>query len=284
MRKVDIHQHINSRGDIRPDEINAFIANASQSLGAGSIIGIVDFHGLVAERKCEQSFEIMKKNHDAEVFCDSAAYLPRQDLWVLRGLESETSAGHILSVGLKLGTYIESSRDLPLVDALAQACIRRASTILDHFLGFEGAGPYVDKHRGCLEEGLVGAIETHNRLAFGIPTKTTLFPNRAAKKWYAKNVRHDPSIRVGEIYGADGHNPQSVGTVYTLLPLNIMPDNPSFPEYFDNVLRANKMARGKTSTSLPAFVQHGFAVIGGYEGMKNGLSRLILGKRSGKKI
>lgn len=280
--RLDLHNHINSRADVHADELAQFISTASKNLGQNGIVGIVDFQGLVKEPKCEQSFELLKKNHSAKIIGDYAAYIPKHDLWVIRGLESETREGHILSIGLPIGEYLESSRDLPLESALLQSGARGAIRILDHPFGFEGAGPYVTKNMACLKN-LVSALETHNRLAIGLPFKTALFPNYHAKQWYSRFIRNNEKFRTGEIYGSDGHTPQSAGRVYTEIQLTMLPCSNGFKNHFDEAIRKNKMATGKKETSLIDFVNHGVAVLGGYEGLKNGMGRLFKGKRPQQK-
>jgi len=215
MRKVnaDLHNHLKTGSDMSNIGFNQVVDLAKERLGAGGILGIVNF----ADRRYEQFVD--KRGYERQDF-GNGFYVPGRDILVVKGEEVSTKQGHLLVLGVRKNEHFVHGK--PLEETIRDARQMKGIVIADHPFTYIGIGKQLQKVHDI--EGVISypdllgkldAIEVHNGEAALLPPN----PNKKAQEYY-RRMKH-LAIRLGALSVSDGHSLREMGMSYTALD---MPD------------------------------------------------------------
>lgn len=219
--RVDLHQHLTDTDwELRDVDVVEIVERARDKLGANGVMGVVDFSDLNREQKFEILIDrIGKSGYRINQSSDDSVYLPDRQLFLTRLQESETQQGHILTLGLPVGTYVDNSRELPLENAVEQSWEKGKGAIADHPFGHRGIGRSLERENSNLVKyGKIVGFEVFNGMAVWFP-KTSFFPNWRAARSYQQHLGSNGSLLMGALIGTDGHSVGSIGDCYTNLEM-----------------------------------------------------------------
>ncbi len=247
--KADLHNHLSTFSNI-PREFNKTIDITKKRLGTKGILGIINTND-----KRYETFSNLS-GYDRENI-GNALYIPKKDIWVLRGQEVFTKQGHLIVVGLEAGFNLQNNRNLE--DSLKESKDNKGIIIAVHSFFIGGIGPYLIKNHKLLK--YFDGIEVRNGEAF--------YGNKKAKMFY-ELIKDD--FDLGALSFSDGHSLYEIGNCYT--SLNNFSFNDS--EELNNNLRESikqhkKYSKDKQHFSFLGSLEHSlkFAPIAAFSKIKN---------------
>lgn len=207
MIKADLHNHLRTSNRFYENDFNKTVDIASERLGPGGIISVVNFtkpkyEAFIGLSGYERTYLGNNKN---------GLYVPEKDIVIVKGQEVPTRQGHLLVLGTGSGVQLRENRSL--IDSVHEAKNNNGILIADHPFYHSGIGPYLDNNKFILSE--FDAIEIHNgEAAFGFP----IGPIRSGtnKKAYDFFDLVSPMFpRLGALSSSDGHSFYELATSYT---------------------------------------------------------------------
>ncbi len=223
--RADLHNHLRTSSRRHTGDFNRAVDVASRRLGAGGILGLINFSDtryetFVATPGYERAHVGEQRN---------AVHIPHRDILVVKGQEIPTQHGHVLVMGLGHGTHLKEGRTVE--DTLKEAHDFNGIIIADHPCYVAGIGQYLREHPNLIEQ--FDGVETHNSEAdLWLPRVTPRHANREAGRLY-NDLTDDLLGSVGEIATSDGHSWYEVGKSWTGLE---MPTNYSAWKNSENFL------------------------------------------------
>jgi len=201
--KADLHNHFSTLENFG-NIFNRAMAVAQKNLGKDGIFGVIN-----AQDKGIGRYETFLKQGGMKVEdLDNAFYVPKKDIYVIKGQEVFTQDGHILVLGLNHGARLKDYRILE--DSVKEAKDNNGIIIADHPCFLDGI--FSKKIFGKYLKYCDG-IEVHNSESW-IPTLRCINPNKNAKLLY-KLMKEDYNF--GAISTSDGHSVREIGMSYTSL-------------------------------------------------------------------
>ena len=215
---ADLHNHLKTRSDRLGINFNRAIDVARERLGAGGIIGVVNFDDFLYEQFSDlEGYE--RKNFG------NGFYVPEKDILVVKGQEVPTMQGHLLVLGLQGGKHLKSG---DVEDVIEEATLGHGIIIADHPFYRDGIGKYLE---GLAREkvsylNIFDGIEVYNNSAeLWIPFLTPSKANRKAGEFFdIWKERAD----IGALITSDGHSLAELGKCCTQLEM------PSYDEISDS--------------------------------------------------
>lgn len=218
--RTDLHNHLKTASLSRYDRIqfDDVIDRAADKLGAGGILGIINFHA--SEGPQDPRFEMlaekstdriqMAKNGAAE---GNAFYVPSRDILVVKGQEVPTKQGHVLVLGIDAHKKLANGRSLDYTLREAKDD-HDAVVIVDHPFGKDGLGKYLRANPDLYRQ--FHGYEIYNsEAAAGRP----LMPkdaNENALHEYENAIKLDPNFTmVAPVAFTDGHSLREIGRSWT---------------------------------------------------------------------
>jgi len=241
MRKVnaDLHNHLRTLSDMSKLSFNEVIDIAKQRLGAGGILGIVNFN----DERYEQ-FSNLPGYERQDL--GNGFYVPEKDILVVKGQEIPTKQGHILVLGIEKGKHLKPGKDLE--ETIKESLDNDGIIIMDHPFYHAGVGEYI-KQAPILAECFDG-IEVYNSEAeLYIPRILPRNANEKARKLY-EEVKEFSEI--GALFSSDGHSLAEIGRSYTQLEMpeyGSIRDSNNLTNHLRNAIRLSKAHFGKAESS-----------------------------------
>lgn len=207
--KADLHNHIRTGRWFKDKDFNLAVDIASERLGTGGIIGLVN-----SLDKRYETFSGLKGYE--RVFLDDkkAIYIPEKDLTVVRGEEIPTKRGHVLALGLNYDKNLRGGR--LITETVMEIKDNGGIAVLVHPFYRNGPGKYVSKDLSLLKG--IDAIEIHNgEAALYLPGLTPKDANKQSEK-FCKNLKSNyPDL--GMLSSSDGHSFYEIGSSWTELDI-----------------------------------------------------------------
>lgn len=207
MVKADLHNHLRTSSRCFEGDFNRAVDIASRKLGAGAILGIVNFSDWRYEHL------ISLEGYERQNLGDNknGIYVPEKDVYIVKGQEIPTKEGHLLVFGTGARVHLREGRKLE--DTIEEAKDQNGIIVADHPFYVAGIGSYLEQNPSLTEQ--LDAIEVHNgEASFGLPVgPVPLNANKKAQEFYAR-IKHDfPNL--GAISSSDGHSMYELGSSWT---------------------------------------------------------------------
>ncbi len=168
--KADLHNHLSTFSNI-PKEFNKALDISKKRLDKNGILGIINGGD---DNRYEDFINL--RGYERQNF-GNAIYVPKKEIFVLRGQELFLKQGHILMLGLKSNIRTKNENLEYLLESTKD---NNGIIIAVHLFFFEGIGPYLEKNLELLK--YFDGIEVHNGEAF--------YGNKKAKRFYDK-IKND---------------------------------------------------------------------------------------------
>jgi len=215
---ADLHNHLKTRSDSLTINFNQAIDVARKRLGAGGIIGIVNFDDFLYEQFSDL------EGYERKDF-GNGFYVPEKDILVVKGQEIPTKQGHLLVLGLQEGKHLKPGN---VEDVIEEATFSHGIIIADHPFYRDGIGKYLE---GLARESgshlnIFDGIEVYNNSAeLWIPFLTPSKANRRAGEFFED---WKEKADIGALITSDGHSLAELGKCCTQLEM------PSYDEISDS--------------------------------------------------
>lgn len=206
MTKVDLHNHLKTRGYFRKKDFSKLVHHTSKGLDCGGIIGITTCRG----ENMWNYEKLLKYGGDRVKDLGNAFYILESGVLAVKTEEIGTKQGHLLAVGLK--KYRNIPHDLDLEETIKIAKGEEGCLVFaQHPFYKRGLGHYLYEHQSLLEK--IDGIEIHNGEAIWIPKKTPRNSNGIAEVFFS--VMEDLYPHLIAISTSDGHSFSEIGSNYT---------------------------------------------------------------------
>jgi hypothetical protein len=204
MVKVDLHNHLKTRGNFESEDFGRLINSTYKKLGAGGVVGITTCMG-----ENTWNYEKFLKFGGNEIEdLGNAFYVPKKNILVIKSEQVVTKQGHLLVVGLKKCREISHGKDLEDTIKIArdENCLVFANLPFYKY----GVGSCLQKKPKLLES--IDGIEIHN----GEATLFSPGSNKKSQCFYSQIKKDHPDLVA--ISTSDGHSFFEIGSSYTEIP------------------------------------------------------------------
>lgn len=262
--KADLHNHLRSGPNGPLPDFNDVIDRAFDKLGAGGIIGIVNFVGVDYRDRRYERFA-SSPGYDRCEF-RNGLYVPEKSILVFKGQEvpiyEDKREVHLLALGVPREEDIATGGKIE--DTLAESIEMGCINILEHLFTPWGMGRLLVKdpeleHRVLLNSD---AVEVFNGMGF--------WKNRQARDYFERKRKRYPHL--GAVKFSDGHSLREIGTSFSILEMPFSYDeflrNPDEEgiEYLRTAIRATNGGEleGREHHSIIEGAPHIFGAILNY--------------------
>lgn len=213
--KVSLHNHLRTSSYITKETADKAVKIASQRLGKGGILGVINFNPSADEIDPRWNLFVEKLNYD-KIDTRNGVYLPELDLLAVRGQEVPTEEGyHVLLVGTTKHQNI--TNEIKLSEVLIKGKEFEADITADHPFHKHGVGNFLKINPEYYSA--FNGYEVYNgicALSFGKYNRA----NRKAQDEFDRIKEEYPNLtqRIGD----DGHSVYEIGRSYSNI---LMPNN-----------------------------------------------------------
>lgn len=240
--RADLHFH-GKTGEDLSDDLKPILEMGRKKLGAGGIVGLIDFENYGDHSRFTQ---LLRQAGNNVIDFGFAFYEPSSDILIVRGEEVPTRQGHLLVLGLDRDVHLTSHKDLGY--SLDESEANDGINNPPHSFHFKGIGPALAKNfrfmPDCLDDknflGKIDAFSHDCSASLWIPFRASWHANEEALRTYSYFSGYYPHL--GFIANSDGHSLSDLGRSYTTFQ---MPDyNKIGPwelrEHLRKVIRGSK--------------------------------------------
>ncbi len=230
--KADLHNHLGTKE--YNGNFNKVIDVSKEKLNAGGVLGVVNFSDLRYETFV--GLEGYKREHLGNVI-----YVPKKEIYVIKGQEIATKQGHLLVIGLRWGRNLKDRRSLE--DTIKEAKDDNGIIISCHPFA-NGIGKHIEKNPCILE--LIDGIEVHNGESF--------FGDKKAQDFYSR-IKND--FDIGGVSFSDGHSLYEIGSSYTWLEQLDFKNSEALSSSLRKAIREHKdFSKDKKHNSIAGMIEH----------------------------
>lgn len=205
--KADLHNHLRTSSRYFERDFNKAVDKASRKLGAGAVLGVVNF----SDWRYEHLTNLRGYERQSLGSNKNGVYVPEKDVYIVKGQEVPTKEGHLLVFGTGERVHLREGRKLE--DTIKEAREQNGIIVVEHPFHSNGLGNYLEQNLEILLH--VDAIEIHNgEASFGFPIGPIPFrANKKAQEFYARIKADFPNL--GAISSSDGHSMYELGSSWT---------------------------------------------------------------------